>query len=383
MKVLFVTEIYHSCKNGTSVSAQRYAYMLRKFGHEVRVLAVRSDNPNIQVDYPLDEVQVYGFRDIIHVNGFAYAKPDPIVIQEAVQWAEIVHFYMPLTLTWKTIPIVEAMGKPATAAFHIQPENITSQFGLGKCRWLNRLIYTLFRKKVYDHFRRIHTPSVFMANQLKEQGYKAQLYPISNGICSACHYMKEPKPEAWRERFVITMVGRLSNEKRQDVLIRAVRHSRYSDRIQLVLAGQGPKQAAYERLGHALPNQPIFCYHSKTELIHLMAQTDLYVHTSDMESEAIACIEAIACGLVPVIAKSPQSAAWQFALDERSLFEPGNAHDLAQKIDYWIEHTDERQRMEKKYADSAKQYRLEDCVRQFENMLLEEIAETNRCNERH
>jgi len=36
------------------------------------------------------------------------------------------------------------------------------------------------------------------------------------------------------------MIGRLSPEKRQDVLIRAVMKSRYADRIQLYFAGSGP-----------------------------------------------------------------------------------------------------------------------------------------------
>ena len=66
--------------------------------------------------------------------------------------------------------------------------------------------------------------------------------------------------------------------------------------------------------------------------------SDLYVHAADAEIEAIACIEAFSSGLVPVIANSPKSATPQFALDERSLFEAGNPKDLADKIDYWIEH---------------------------------------------
>lgn len=39
------------------------------------------------------------------------------------------------------------------------------------------------------------------------------------------------------------MIGRLSNEKRQDVLMEAVRRSRHADRIQLVLAGRGAQSA--------------------------------------------------------------------------------------------------------------------------------------------
>lgn len=62
----------------------------------------------------------------------------------------------------------------------------------------------------------------------------------------------------------------------------------------------------------------------------------------DAEIEAISCMEAFASGLVPVIANSAKSATPQFALDERSLFTAGDSGDLTQKIDYWLEHEDER-----------------------------------------
>ena len=42
------------------------------------------------------------------------------------------------------------------------------------------------------------------------------------------------------------MIGRYSNEKRQDVLIDAISKSKYADKIQLVLAGKGPEEKKYK-----------------------------------------------------------------------------------------------------------------------------------------
>ena len=56
-------------------------------------------------------------------------------------------------------------------------------------------------------------------------------------------------------------------------------------------------------------------------------------------------MEAFACGLVPVIADSPRSATPQFALDERSLFPAGDTDVLAERIDWWLEHPEERREM--------------------------------------
>lgn len=67
-------------------------------------------------------------------------------------------------------------------------------------------------------------------------------------------------------------------------------------------------------------------------------------------------MEAIQQGTVPLIAESKLSATSQFALDERSVFTVRNAVELARKIDWWIEHPEERNAMGKLYRESAKKY---------------------------
>ena len=103
--------------------------------------------------------------------------------------------------------------------------------------------------------------------------------------------------------------------------------------------------------------------------------TDLYIHSADAQIEAISCIEAFACGIVPIIANSPKSATPQFALDDRSLFEAGNSDDLAKKIDYWIENEAERKQMETKYAEHAENYRIEKSMKKIEGMFEDAIRE--------
>ena len=192
-----------------------------------------------------------------------------------------------------------------------------------------------------------------------------------NGVI---YYKKEKLPE-FKDKFVITMIGRYSNEKRQDVLIDAVLKSKYTDKIQLVLAGKGPKETKYKKLGNALKNKPVMKFYSKDELISLLKSTDLYVHSADAEIEAISCIEAFACGNVPIIANSKNSATKQFALVKESLFEAGNSDDLANKIDFWIENESYRKEMELKYSQNAEKYRLKNSIIKMEEMFKDAIRE--------
>ncbi len=384
MKILFVIDTFDTNNNGTSISAQRFAAELRRKGHEVRILC--SDKENTEGKYIVPEFNVPFFDSLIHKHGFQFGdirNESQKVIREAVEWADIVHNFMPFALEISASNYAESIGKPNTGAFHIQPENIWSSVGLGKVDWIQNSTYREFRRLFYKNFRHIHVPSQFMCDMLKERGYTAKIHVISNGIQDefmiAGHNntdgekpRKDPKYEG---KLMVMMVGRLAHEKRQDVIINAVEYSKYADRIQLVFAGKGPEYDKYVELGKKLKNVPEFVYVGRDELIHLLSQCDLYIHASDMESEAISCIEAFATGLVPIIANSTVSATPQFALDGRSLFLPGNPKDLARAMDYWFDNPREKRYMEKIYAKSAKRYSLANSVRMFEDMLAEEIAD--------
>lgn len=389
MKILLVIDTYDTNNNGTSISAQRFAAVLREHGNEVRILTTGEPAPD---KFVLKEFKVPLFNDLIHSQGFQFAQVDLDIIREAVSWADIVHCMMPFALETATKLIADQMHKPSTAAFHIQPENMTSSIGLGKAERINDRFYQVFNWTLYSRFTHIHTPSQFMADELVKHGYKAKIHVISNGIdpdfIAAGQRKLSDRGNCLTSRsdsghITITMVGRLSGEKRQDVIINAVPFSKYADRIQLVFAGKGPKYDEYVELGKQLKNPPQFVFLSKPELIDLLLHTDLYVHASDMESEAISCIEAFATGLVPVIANSEDSATPQFALDGRSLFAPGRPKDLARAIDWWLDHPEEKAKMEREYAEAAKKYDIDTSVRLCEQMFREAIEETENQEKNH
>ena len=386
MRILFVIDTFYTSNNGTSISAQRYAAELRKRGHEVRILCgdkhKEGYGQNADDDFCTGIFHFPIFQFMCEKHDFFYANSNHEVIREACDWAEVVHIYTPFFLSNDVIKYCQLTDKPVTAAFHVQPENITASLGFGKVGWVNDMIYRIFRRTTFDHVRHIHTPSAFIANELRKRDYRAQMHIISNGIHdefiqAGKRQADAPIAEDANRLYKIMMIGRLSQEKRQDVIIKAMQYSKYADKIQLVFAGRGPEYNRYVRLGRKLKNKPLFIYRQRPELIDELMTTDLYIHASDMEIEAISCIEAFATGRVPVIANSDNSATPQFALDERSLFRAGDPQDLARAIDYWLDHPEERERMGKRYAMAARKYSLSRCVALFERMLEQEIADTN------
>ena len=371
MKILIVIDQFDSANNGTTISAIRFAEALKNHGNEVSVVTTGTpgENKYIVKELPLPPIVSH----IVHSQGMRFAIPNKKTLEEAMKNVDVVHFYLPFSLSTHGLKVAKSLGIPHTAAFHFQPENATYTIGLGKKTKVNDMIYNYYRDKFYNQFKHIHCPSNFIASELKKHGYTAKLHVISNGIDKDFVYKKLPKSKEFEGKLIITMIGRFSNEKRQDILIDAIVKSKYANKIQLVLAGKGPKENAYREMGKKLANAPILKFYTKEDLIDLLAMTDLYVHASDAEIEAISCIEAFATGLVPIIANSNKSATPQLALDERSLFKAGNSTDLAQKIDYWFDNEEERKQMEIKYAEVGKKYNISNSILKIEEMFKEAI----------
>ena len=323
-------------------------------------------------------LKTYKFPKVIDkyfkANEMVFAKPDEEVMREVFKNQDVIHFYMPFALARKGVKIAEEMHIPHTTAFHVQPENITYAVGLGTNQLINDKIYTYFRT-YYNKFRHIHCPSKFIANQLENHGYTAKLHVISNGVDEDFKFDRKEKPEELKDKFIITMVGRYSPEKRQDVLIDAIKKSKYSDKIQLILGGKGQCYEKYKEQSKDLKNPPIMQFFEKNDLANVLSYTDLYVHSADAEIEAISCLEAIACGNVPIISNSNESATVQFALNDKSLFEHGNSEDLAKKIDYFIENPEYLIQMRKEYAEFANKFRIDNSIKLMEKMFEEEIED--------
>jgi glycosyltransferase involved in cell wall biosynthesis len=156
--------------------------------------------------------------------------------------------------------------------------------------------------------------------------------------------------------FFILSIGRLAAEKRQDVIIEAVRRSRYRDRIRLVLTGAGPREAELRELARDLPRGAEIGFASRPELLHRLTTADLFIHASEVELEGMAVLEAMSAGLPVLIAQAPESAASRFALDENFKFPAGDAAALAQKIDALIEAPQKLEAAREAYRTRARQF---------------------------
>lgn len=373
MNITIVADVLGKENNGTTVTIKRLISHLKARGHAVKVVsATQSDEEGY---YTLPKRNFYIFNGYMQKNGVVLAEPDDDILRQAISGADVVHIVLPFRTGKHTVKLCKEMGIPFTTATHCQAENVTAHVGMKDFKLANDIVYRYMYETFYKDTRFVHCPSQTMANILREHGYNMDIRVISNGVEKAyCKKEGVARPAEWKDKFVVMFVGRLSREKMHKTLIKAVSLSRHKEDIQLVFAGDGPLKKRLQKMGGTLPNPPQIGFHPQAELVDLLNAADLYVHPSVAEIEAISCLEAISCGLVPVISDSKASATNQFALTEHNLFKNGDAKSLAEKIDFLIENPDILSELKEKYESFSKEYAIENCIDKMEKMFSDAAA---------
>ena len=376
MVITIVCDVLGRANNGTTIAALNLIDALKKRGHTVRVVCSDAERKGQEGFYVVPTLDLGPFNNYLKKNGVTLAKADRRVIGEAIDGADVVHYMVPFSMGAKAARLAHKRGIPVTAGFHCQAENFTSHIFMKDSRLANWLFYRLTWLLSYRKCECIHYPTQFIRDTFEHAIRRTTPgYVISNGVNKAFRPEPVERDPKYDGKYVIQFTGRLSKEKTHKVLIDAVGLSKYRDRIRLVFAGIGPLHDKLEKRGRKLPNPPEFRFFSREDLVRQLNMADLYVHPAEIEIEAISCLEAIACGLVPVIANSPRSATRYFALDERNLFHNKNAKDLAKRIDYWIEHPEEKKALAARYRGFVQQHEYEHCMNRMEQMLSDAVKE--------
>lgn len=382
MIITVVCDVLGKENNGTTIAAMNLIRSLKAKGHTVRVVCPDKEREGQEGFYVVPTYNLLFLNNYVKKNGVSLAKPVRSIIAAAMEGADIVHIMIPFALGRAAVHLAQEMDIPVTAGFHCQAENFTSHLFLKDSRLAGKLLYHNFYNHFYRYVDAVHYPTQFICDVFENEVGKTNHYVISNGVDKRftrnVDRVYEKKPD---EPYTVVFTGRFSKEKSHKVLIDGIAGSKYRDRIRLILAGSGPLEDKLRKYAKKrLTIQPEFRFFSRTELIDILHSADLYVHPAEIEIEAIACLEAICCGLVPVIADSPRSATRCFALDEKNLFHYNDPASLSERIDWWLDHPEERRRCSEEYAKNDRQFDFDECMDRMEKMLIRTAAE-NKCAE--
>ena len=370
MKIAVVCDVLGKENNGTSIAAMNLIRSLKDKGHEVRIICPDEDKAGTAGYFIVPHLKLIPpLARYVEKVGVTIALADERIIHDALKDVDEVHIMTPFVLGNVALRIARKLKKPVTAGFHCQAENLTSHLFLMNIKPANDLTYKTMYDIFYKHVDGIHYPTQFIRDVFESHAGPTPGYVISNGVNECFKKMEAAKPAEFKDKFIILSIGRFGKEKSQHVIIEAIERSPYKDRIQLILAGAGPLEEKLRDQGKVLPNPPMLKFFSRDELLKLINYSDLYVHAAEVDLEAIACLEAISCGLVPVIADSPRCATKGCALEENNLFKVNDADDLCRRISYWLEHPEEKAVCSTRYQNYTRQFEQGRCMNMMEQMI--------------
>lgn len=173
------------------------------------------------------------------------------------------------------------------------------------------------------------------------------------------------------DRPMVLFVGRLEAEKAADVLLRAWKlvQARQPEAL-LVLAGDGSQRPALEALSQELGiAESVRFLGQSQQMLALYQAADVFVLPSRAEGMSNALLEAMACGLAPVVTAIPGNSAVITGERDGLLVAPGDAAHLAAALERLLRDTALRDRL----ATTARQtilarFALEQTARQYANL---------------
>jgi glycosyltransferase involved in cell wall biosynthesis len=237
--------------------------------------------------------------------------------------------------------------------------------------------YTNF---VYNKCDVVTTPSQMMRKELKKHGVHSPIKVISNGVdLSIFHKVSSAKAiKKFRlKNGYLIHFGRISYEKNIEVVLRSFKtviksHPSY----QLVIAGKGPALMNLRKESRKLginKNVKFTGFVRDDELVGLLSYAKAFATASTIETQGLAILEAMACGL-PVVG-ADKMAIPELIQNEKNgfLVEPGDYRKMGICLLKLIENNRGVEKMGKNSLAMAKKHSLENAVSELENLYLKQI----------
>jgi glycosyltransferase involved in cell wall biosynthesis len=362
--------------NGTVVSTRRFIEALTRAGYRFQLLAL--PGPGVAEGEAFEQLSIPGVNGIIEAMKAPLAKPDRAKIRRLLEGCNLLHVQYPFFLAWAAIKEAQAMDIPVVCSFHVQPENILQNLHLSN-RALTRWLYRFLVRTIYSKATHVIAPSAFAATLLETHGYDGPISVISNGVPDRFFSVERQPPG---KRRLLLSVGRLAREKQQETLLRAVAQSAHRATLEVVLAGVGPRERYLKRLAAELGVNARIGWVEDDQLLSLYGRADLFVHAGTIELEGMSVLEAMAAGNTVVVSDSADSACAALIHEANARFSMGRPAELAERIDYWMDHPELRLsqgRFNRLFAQAHSHDKTSDRLMSFyQAVLAEDAAEATR-----
>jgi glycosyltransferase involved in cell wall biosynthesis len=384
MRVLLATESYYPNIDGGAVARRNLAMRLSKKGHEVAVVAPGSKSINYEEE--LDGIRIFRLksRTLPIYDDYKFCAFPIFEVRRIIKeyQPDIIDMNSPYQIGMSALAWGKKQGVPVIGTVHVQPENMLMT--VEKAKFLFNLLERMAWLYIINVFNRcdwVTSPTQTAIDMLRDHGLSAKAIPISSGI-DLNIFKPENDAVYLRDRFdipdkpIVLYTGRISGEKRLDVLIRAMPDVLDSMDAHLVICGAGREMENIEDMVNKLgisQNVTFTGFLSKEEFPDIYGLADIFAIPSESELQSIVTLEALASGL-PVVA-TDKDALPEIVMNPKNglLFDPGDSQGLSQSILTILSDDSMKKTMGRKSLEIVKEHSIENTISKFENLYLEAI----------
>lgn len=286
---------------------------------------------------------------------------------------DIVHVHAPVVLGLQGVISSKRKKLPIIVTYHTHFPDYLPHLLNGKIPGFVSGMGVMTVKKLIKHvFKRadiVTAPTNELVEELESYGLKNVEY-LPNGVDLGKIKTNETQKARFMKKYnipknkkTIIYLGRISFEKKLDMLLHAFKRIDKTDRLLLIVGG-GPYLERLKKIAAELEINCVFTgFIDKKDIGTAYACADIFVSASDTETFGLTFVEAMHMGLPLIGAR--KFGAKELINDNKNgiLIEPGDELGLADAMDRLLKNKKLCERLGKNAVQVAKRYTLENSVK--------------------
>lgn len=400
MRIAIFSDNFYPELSGISDSILNLARELAARGHRIRFYApsyARRDYTLLGL--PFTEIDLGESIEVVRLASVAYptgTRQGRLVLPTGLRWRllrrfhpDLIHVHLPFGAGLEGLITARALGTPLVGTNHT-PTAEFLRYSPIRAAWFGRLAggYTAW---FYNHcdFVSSPSPSIFAAMEQFRFHVRHQVIsnPIRLDIFSPLCHRELLKAKFGFSDFTILYAGRLAPEKHIDLIVRAVA-SLVSEApaVSLALLGRGSAEDDLKSLCRSLGIegrvQFLGFIPNLTTVAEVYNAADVFVIPSTAETQSIAAMQAMACGL-PVVGVRAWGLAEYITAANGILVDSGDGQALTQALAFLFTHPQARLELGRGGRESVKPFSPAAIAAEWEDVYQKVLEEFHQRRDAH
>ncbi|MCD6402750.1 MAG: glycosyltransferase [Candidatus Aenigmarchaeota archaeon] len=395
MKIAVFTDSYKPQINGVVTHIEETTRIFAKKGHEVVIFAPGKSKSFVKT---LNDGRKVFFTSSIPFTPYKEYRVSKPKIKRIYDFFkkndfDIIHIHSPFTLGMIGILMGKIFNLPIVGTYHTLWPEFFPHLTKGKFKSVMRKVGEYPTKKftqfVYSKLDVIIAPS----NETKKflESYELEnIMVVPNGIVikryqnvsSRAKSVIAKKYKIPKDKKILLYVGRISLEKKIDVLLDAYSYVERNEDSMLLIVGRGPilKNLKEYAKSKGIKTVKFLGYIPDDELPAIYNLADVFVSASDSETQGIVFLEAMAAGL-PIVAVN-KGGAKDVVKDRKNGFlaVPNDPIDFAIKMIKLLNNKDLYESFRKESLRMCKKFDVEETSKKLLSIYRDLLKKKKRKN---